>query len=224
MANTFLTHRQMSECEAYYKILPNLHLKYSSIDTVFIPSDKKELRSRFLKKLEDDDENSKYGGKVEGGREGLFMEKSDIVDKYCRRLITDKNPELKDLTLVQFAKMYQPIQRNKDYDEQDIDPYEKSKENTEISSQNDYYWTDEEDRITNVYITTNSKYNHKRLPNTIKLKDCQPGEVPIWRKRSFPKAARFHKKREDADPNRYFLSELMLYKGFTDEKDLVSQN
>ena len=66
MANTFLTHRQMSECEAYYKILPNLHLKYSSIDTVFIPSDKKELRSRFLKKLEDDDENSKYGGKLRG--------------------------------------------------------------------------------------------------------------------------------------------------------------
>ena len=51
MANTFITHRQMSECEAYYKILPNLHLKYSCIDTIFIPSDKKELRSRFLTKL-----------------------------------------------------------------------------------------------------------------------------------------------------------------------------
>ena len=48
MANTFLTHRQISECEAYYKILPNLHLKYSSLDTIFIPTDKKELRSRFL--------------------------------------------------------------------------------------------------------------------------------------------------------------------------------
>ena len=62
------------------------------------------------------------------------------------------------------------------------------------------------------------------MPNTIKLKDCQPGEVPIWRKRSFPREARFHKKREDTDPYRYFLSELMLYKGFTDEKELGSQD
>ena len=105
------------------------------------------------------------------------MEKPDIVDKYCRRLITHDNPELKD----------------------------------------EYYWTDEEDRVTNVYITINSKYDHKQLPSTITLKDCQPGEVSIWKKRSFPKAARFHKKREDADPNRYFLSELMLDKGVIEE-------
>ena len=46
LANTFISHRQMGEAEAYYKILPNLTLKYSSMDTVFIPSDKKELRSK----------------------------------------------------------------------------------------------------------------------------------------------------------------------------------
>ena len=38
-----------------------MNLKYSSIDTIFIPTDKKELRSRFLRKLEDDDVNLKYG-------------------------------------------------------------------------------------------------------------------------------------------------------------------
>ena len=54
-----MAHRQMSECEAYYKIFPNLHLKYSSLDTVFIPTDKKELRSRFLKKIDDEDDNLK---------------------------------------------------------------------------------------------------------------------------------------------------------------------
>ena len=46
----------------------------------------------------------------------------------------------------------------------------------------------------------------------------------MWEKRFFPKAARFHKKKEDTDPSRYSLSELMLYKGFTDEKDLGSQD
>ena len=75
MANTFLTHRQMSEAEAYYKIFPNLNLKYSNIDTIFIPSDKKDLRSKFLKKMDEDDKQIAQGAEVVGGRDGLFLEK-----------------------------------------------------------------------------------------------------------------------------------------------------
>ena len=75
-------------------------------------------------------------------------------------------------------------------------------------------------RIANFYITTNENYNKIPLPDYIKLTNCQPGEIPIWRKRSFPKAARIHKKKQDTDPHRYFLSELMLFYGFTDEHDL----
>ena len=109
MANTFLTHRQMGEVEAYYKILPNLNLKYSSVDTIFIPADKKELRSKFLKKLNKGDEHYAKGSKVEGGRDGLFIEKPDIIDKYCRREIKDTDPELEELSPIQFGKMYDPI-------------------------------------------------------------------------------------------------------------------
>ena len=83
MANTFMTHRQMSEAEAYYKIFPNLILKYSNIDTIFIPTDKKELRSKFLMKLPDVDGQDKVGLEVKGGREGRFLEKQDIIDKFC---------------------------------------------------------------------------------------------------------------------------------------------
>ena len=68
MANTFLTHRQMSESEAYYKIFPNLHLKFSNIDTIFIPTDKKELRSKFLKKLDEDELLTVKGSEVKGER------------------------------------------------------------------------------------------------------------------------------------------------------------
>ena len=39
-------------------------------------------------------------------------------------------------------------------------------------------------------------------------------------KRNQPKAARIHKKNEDKDPHRFFLSELMLYTGYTDEEQL----
>ena len=45
------------------------------------------------------------------------------------------------------------------------------------------------------------------------------------RKRRFPAAIRFHKKRQDVDPFKFFLSELMLYFPFRDEKeDLHSDN
>ena len=91
MANTFLTNRQISEAEAYYKILPNMTLKYSSMDTIFVLSDKKDLRSKFLMKLDETDANFSKGVKVKGGREGTFLEKPDIIDKYCRRDMTEKN-------------------------------------------------------------------------------------------------------------------------------------
>ena len=212
MASTFMTHRQMSEAEAYYKIFQNLTLKYSNMDTVFIPSDKKEMRSKFLMKVSDEDKNKIAGIEVKGGREGLFLEKPDIIDKFCRREITDRNPELKAMCSVQFGKMFEPI-RGSQSDEKEYPPITNHIEPLD----DNVPWIDEEDRLANFYITTNKIYNKKRLPDYIKLINCQPGEVTIWRKRSFPKAARIHKKKEDTDPNRYFLSELMLYHGFTDE-------
>ena len=79
MASTFLTHRQMGEAEAYFKIFPNLTLKYSNVDTIFIPSDKKELRSKFLMKLAESGANFSKGVEVKGGRDGMFLEKPDII-------------------------------------------------------------------------------------------------------------------------------------------------
>ena len=42
LIHTFLTHRQMGQAEAYYKLIPSLRMKYSTVRTVFIPTDKKE--------------------------------------------------------------------------------------------------------------------------------------------------------------------------------------
>ena len=36
--NTFLTHRQMGEAEAIYRLLPSLHLKESNLATKFVPT------------------------------------------------------------------------------------------------------------------------------------------------------------------------------------------
>ena len=92
-----------------------------------------------------------------------------------------------------------------------------AKTSTESSSDP---WEDDEDRVANFLVTTNPKYKYIRLPQYIKLKNPNDGEVPIYEKRSFPKAARIHKKREDSEPHRFFLSELMLYTGYTDESQL----
>ena len=216
MANTFLTHRQMSEAEAYYKILPHLKLKYSNIATIFIPTDKKELRSKFLAKLDEGDSNFDKGSKVMGGKEGIYLEKPDIVDKFCRRVITEKNEELGHLRMIHFAKMYQPItaKRAKEDNKANLKTIE------DTISNNNKPWDDEEDKIANFYVTGNPKYDRIPLPKFIKLKDCSPGEVTLMEKRSFPKAARMHKKREDNDPHRFFLSELMLYSSYTNENQL----
>ena len=199
LANIFMTHRQMSEAEAYYKILPNLTLKYSNIDTVFIPSDRKELRSKFLQKINEDDQLIPKGAEVKGGRDGLFTEKPDIISKYCRRKITEDNPELGALSLMQFAKNYQPVRQWKDDEESALIAKKESKVQEKIGT-----WENEEERVADFYVTTNEKYHYTRLPNVIRLNDCNPGEVPIWVKRTFPKAARIHKKKENNDPHRFF--------------------
>ena len=78
----------------------------------------------------------------------------------------------------------------------------------------------EEDRISNFYITGNPDYDEIPLPKIIKIKDPLPGEIGIYVKRHAPKIARIHKKKQDNNPHRYFLSELMLYTSYTDESEL----
>ena len=46
--NSFITARQMGECEAYYKILPDFRLNDSNISVVFVPTSRKECRSKFM--------------------------------------------------------------------------------------------------------------------------------------------------------------------------------
>ena len=223
MANTFLTYRQMGEADAYYKILPSLTLKYSSIDTVFVPSDKKSERSKFLMKLDESDANFKKGVEIKGGKEGLFLEKPDIIDKYCRRDYSE-NEALLELRPTQFGKMYEPFTRklnDKMVGEDDHDEiggkknFKEEKEDENALSE----LTEEEYEVAN-YIITPRHDMRIALPKMIKIKDPVPGEVAIWKKRTFPKALRIHKKKKDIDPHRYFLSELILYHNYTSEQDL----
>ena len=86
----FLTHRQIGESEAFFKILPHLHLKWSNIDTVFVMTGFKCNRSRFLKEItrkeaEGFDQIIKLPEK-----DGFFIEKPDLIDKF-ERIDLNKN-------------------------------------------------------------------------------------------------------------------------------------
>ena len=68
---------------------------------------------------------------MKGGKEGKFIEKPDIIDKYCRRTITEING-LEHLKPIQFGKMYEPFRRKKNDDEaeEELDGENNSSENT----------------------------------------------------------------------------------------------
>ena len=55
------------------------------------------------------------------------------------------------------------------------------------------------------------------LPSIIKLQNPLPNEPACMRKRMSPKALRYYKAKNDRDPSRFYLHELMLYKSFNRE-------
>ena len=54
----------------------------------------------------------------------------------------------------------------------------------------------------------------------IKLENPHPGEPPIMRKRTKPAVLRFHKYKQDSNPEAYFYSEALLYTPFRTYKEL----
>ena len=83
MANTFMTHRQCGESEAIYKLLASMPMSYSSVATVFVPTQPKGMRRQFLQRQDPD---SGTGFAIEG-REGKWTEKPDLISKYERRKV-----------------------------------------------------------------------------------------------------------------------------------------
>ena len=74
-----------------YKLFANMNLVYSSVATIFVPTEPKGQRRQFLQRQ---DPESGQGFKVED-KEGLFIEKPDLISKYERRkLVTNEEDEL----------------------------------------------------------------------------------------------------------------------------------
>ena len=206
VAQQFLTHRQIGESEAYFRILPHLHMKESNIESVFVQTGFYKNRSRFLHKLSD--EEIKYcENPIEvSGRMGLYTEKPSVLEKYMRRDFTE-HPDVFDITYIQFAKRYTATRngpKNKDL----FKPKDFVRGLDEAESLSDLDFI-----VTHDFGTKNCL---KILPRYIKLHSVKFGE-PEFMKLNKIHVARLHKFNQEKNPHEFYFSELQLYLPFTSE-------
>ena len=195
LMNTFITHRQIGEAEAVYKIFPDFHFKDSSISTVFFPNCPQEERSKFLIRADDKPQYAHMPKVKIANRDGDFIEQYDIVSKYQRR------EGLDEICAAQFTKMYEPTWKG---------PKKEKSETLERIKENKFHFV----------MTKDNNLQGEFLPNTIKLTSTFPNEPPFMRKRTFPAALRIHKFNPNSDSRKYFFSECILYTPFREESDV----
>ena len=227
MANIFLTHRQIGECEAIFKLCAHMNMTYSSVATIFVPTEPKGQRRQFLQRQ---DPESGQGFKVDG-REGQFLEKPDLISKYERRKLLPKKGEeeeeeegmleqseaaqtLEQMSFCQWVKMYEgkgwQQKTNEEGEAEQSDDDEDRPEEGQLEVDDDF----------NYLITGDIEAPRRKLPQLLTLRDPVPGEPKILHKRTFPRALRFFKKKHEKNPHLYYFTELVLYHPFRDEKEL----
>ena len=212
--NTFLTNRQIGISEAYMRILPEFRLKDSTIGTDFLQHGKREDMSRFVVRAhiaENEEERSIASNPALFrilGRDGLYYEKPNWINKYFRR-----GNILKDICPTHLAKMYDPDTQGS---KKEIDVDQDEDNGDEDEDRNDFAETVKKYGKEAKYhhtITSNGKPG-KKLPKYVELENPFPGEPKFLRKRKHPKAIRYYKVKEDSNPSRFFLQELMFYTNF----------
>ena len=211
IASTFLSHRQIGEAEAFYKLLPDLNLKNSNVTCQWVPLGRKSERYIRMKRADENESENKQLTKLEGV-EGLWYEQPDILSKYKRR-----DDRLEKICYSHYGKMIRTGGKMTDDDSNekggfDEESYEDDDGNEELKDE------DEDPNLKFHYIITEQSGYGEEIPQYSKLKNPLPRENPLQYKRSFPAALRFHKVKHDNNPHKYFLSELMLYIPFRDEE------
>lgn len=206
LMNTFISHRQMGEAEAVYKIFPDYHFRDSNLSTIFIPTNRRNDRHKFLIRVDDDPQYIDITTVNIPGREGKYIEKYDIVSKYERRPM-----DIENICLAQFAKMYMPAWKH-------------SGKETQQYLQ-DVNTTDEipKDEIPKEILHFHITYegiSHIQLPSILKLIQTHPDEPPYMRKRINPAIMRIHKFNKNNETNSYWFSELLLYKPYRNENEI----
>ena len=191
-----------------------MHLSDSSIGHVFVNTGRN--KSKFLKKLSEDEAKVTTNVVTIAESDGLYVETSSIVDKYRRR-----PQSLLWISLMQFAKRYTRAQPRK-ADLKDIE--EELESNEEIGDlEDDGEKEIEEDfdvntlpsgienTLDNDFIIHSERNRRTPLPDRIALSGpFYPGE-PRFMKLRRPCVVRVHKFRKTVESHDYVFSQLELY-------------
>ena len=167
----------------------------SNITCQFVATGPKEERSSmWMRASEEQLKTGVHAIKLEN-RDGLWIEKPDMWNKYLRR------PEsLEEICLAQFAKMYRGSpEQPEDFEEENEDNEQHEEE--EIGERKFHF----------IMTFKDNGCRGKTLPEVIKLVNPCPGERSSLKKRKYPAALRFHKSKKDDDHRRFMMNELMLY-------------
>ena len=208
----FLTHRQIGESEAFFKILKHLQMKSSNIEAVFLPTGFKVNRSGFLKQLTKEEAQHCKNVIMVENKDGLFTEKPSMLDKFERKNTT-KNEYIGELTYTQFGMKYVSSNSKPKPSDFHSTAFHEGVHDWDISDE------------MNLIVTHDFEVSkeHHSLPNFIELTDLRPGEPKYMRKRT-RQVIRFHKINSTKHPHEYMYCQLQMYSPFAKEENLEPDN
>ena len=196
VANTFLTHRQMGEAEAVYRLIPSMTLSMSNVTCQFVQTAPKDERSiMWMKATEEQLEAGLKAVKLDN-REGYWYERPDLWSKYLRR-----PQELDEMCYAQFARMFKSRASLKCDEDNDND----------VGDENNQMENEEDDDNEKFHFIMTFRKKGPRLPEYIELQNARNEEASFMSKRTFPAALRFHRVKKDKNPKRFMFHEVMLY-------------
>ena len=168
VANTFMTHRQIGEAEAVYRLLPNMVLKNSNVGCQWLSVGYRSELSKRWKLASKQETESMCGLVTIKDRDGLWFQIQDMVSKFLRRPVN-----IESICPVQFAKMFTTSgvnnQRKSKFQDEEDEQDEQDEQNTDDIQKIDY-----SDKQKFHYIMTES--NEKvPLPDNIEISDLYPG-------------------------------------------------
>ena len=195
LAQAYLTSREMGECEAYYKLDPNLHFKQSNVKTIFIASGFPQNRAKFLRKCASDLDAAR--GITVDGHDGKFLESESHHSKYAMRPICVEQVcfcqhcmRYTQLTAMEANKIRRNGRRPAP------PPAGKGWEGI-------------------LHIVTDDPMSTTPLPDLIELDNGK-----MMKLRKFDAVVRRHKFKEEKEAHEFFFSELLLFWPWRNESEL----
>jgi hypothetical protein len=209
LIQTYLTHREMGECESYYRLDPTLHYKQSNIGTMFLNTGFPGNRSKFLRKCSKENEADR-GFEVDE-HEGRFIETETVVDRYLLRPLI-----VALMCLVQFAMWYTLLS-----------PQETKLLRKTMKVEKNYVFLpgiDKKDRKKLIVCNADKIKPPKENKNLLLPDYVILNNKKIMRLRKFGRVVRRHKFKQENNPHEHFYSELMMFRPFYSETELFEDD